>query len=169
MRAYLGTIITCDDNNSVYSYLVEKEGRIIYVGDELPAYCGRGTEKIELGEKALLPAFGDGHIHYSNWAHFNSTFDVRKAASLEEVGAMIKRYANKDTRAKVLFGFGHSIHSVREKRLITRTELDTAVKDRPIYLVCFEGHSAVVNTAGIGIMPPKIRALPGFDLETGNN
>jgi predicted amidohydrolase YtcJ len=167
MRAYHGSIISCDDNNSVYSYLVEKEGRIIYVGDELPAYCGRGTEKIELGEKALLPAFGDGHIHYSNWAHFNSTFDVRKAASIEEVGVMIKRYANKDPRAKVLFGFGHSIHSVREKRLITRTELDAAVKDRPIYLVCFEGHSAVVNTAGIGIMPPKIRALPGFDLETG--
>ncbi len=167
MRIYHGTIVTCDDNNSVYSYLVEKEGRIIYVGDQLPASFGRGSENIELGKKALLPAFGDGHIHYSNWAHFNSTFDVRKAASLEEVGTMIKRYAKKDPRAKVLFGFGHSIHSVREKRLITRTELDAAVKDRPIYLVCFEGHSAVINTAAIGIMPPKIRALPGFDLETG--
>jgi predicted amidohydrolase YtcJ len=167
MRVYHGNIVTCDDNNAVYSYLVEKDGRIIYVGDQLPASVGRGSEKIELGEKALLPAFGDGHIHYSNWAHFNSTFDVRKAAGFEEIGAIIKRYAKQDPHAKVLFGFGHSIHSVREKRLITRTELDAVVKDRPIYLVCFEGHSAVVNTAGIGIMPPKIRALPGFDLETG--
>lgn len=167
MRVFQGNIITCDEKNSVFEYLVEEDGRIIYVGDKLPASCTGNAEHVELGERALLPAFGDSHIHYSNWAVFNSTFDVRSAGNYDQIGSIIKRYAKKDRRAKVLFGYGHSMHSVEEGRLITRTELDQIIKDRPIYLVCYDGHSAVVNTAAIGLLPLSIRSLRGFDLESG--
>ncbi len=167
MRIYNGNIVTCDREDSVYQYLVEDEGIIIFVGDELPASFGPAPDVTELGNKALLPALGDGHIHFSNWALFNSTFDVRRAEKLADIGPMITKYARRDRRIKVLFGFGHSANSVVEKRLITRTELDTAVKDRPVYLVCYDGHSAVANTATIGILPKEIRQLNGFDLESG--
>ncbi|MFU8795105.1 MAG: amidohydrolase family protein, partial [Dethiobacteria bacterium] len=167
MRVFQGNIISCDKNNSVYEFLVEEDGRIIYVGDKLPASCTGDTEHIELGERALLPAFGDSHIHFSNWTIFNSTFDVRQAKNFAEMAPIINRYAKRDTRAKVLFGFGHSRHSVEEGRLITRQELDQIIKERPVYLVCYDGHSAVVNTAAIGLLPLKVRSLPGFDLENG--
>ncbi len=167
MRIFSGHIICCDEQNTVNKYLVEDEGRIIYIGNKLPASCTGNTETVELGSKALLPAFGDGHIHFSNWAFFNTTFDVRFAGTLNDIAPIIKRYAKKNRRVKVLFGFGHSMHSVEEKRLITRSELDQIIKDRPVYLVCYDGHSAVANTAAIGMLPTKIRSRRGFDLESG--
>jgi predicted amidohydrolase YtcJ len=167
MNIYHGDIVTCNRKGTVASYLVEDGGKITYVGDDPPNLYSRSSRVIELGSKALLPAFGDGHIHFSNWALFNGTFDVRFAASLADVGEIVSRYAASDRSAKVLFGFGHTIQSVEEKRLITRSELDAAVKERPVYLVCLDGHSAVANTAAIGLMPQKIRALHGFDLVTG--
>ena len=167
MRLYEGTIVTCNQENAVYRYLVEEEGRIIYLGDKLPASLRSDTEKIELGDRALLPSFGDGHIHFRMWALFNSTFDVRHAKNFAEMAPIIKRYAKRDPKAKVLFGFGHSMHAVEEKRLITRSELDQIIKERPLYLACYDGHSAVVNTATIGLLPTRIRELPGFDLEKG--
>lgn len=167
MQIFHGDIVTCDQDGSVFKYLVEEEGKIIFVGHELPAVYADCSEIVELGPNALLPAFGDGHIHFSNWALFNSTFDVRSAATIAEIKPIIKSYADSDPKAKVIFGFGHSKHTLSEKRLITRTELDEASKDRPVYLVCYDGHSAVANSAAIGLLPPKIRALRGFDLESG--
>jgi predicted amidohydrolase YtcJ len=167
VQIFKGNIITCDQVGSVFNYLVEDEGRIAFVGDELPPSFTTSPEVIDLGEMALLPAFGDGHIHFSNWALFNSTFDVRGASKLAEIGPMIKEYADRESGIKVLFGFGHSANSVEEKRLITRAEIDIAVKKRPVYLVCYDGHSAVANTAAIGLLPKEIRMLNGFDLESG--
>ncbi len=167
MQIYKGQIVTCDQIGSVFQYLVEDEGRIDFVGDELPGSFGPLPEIIDLGDRALLPAFGDGHIHFSNWALFNATFDVRGAKKIADIGPMIKDYADREPKIKVLFGFGHSANSVAENRLITRTELDGAVKERPVYLVCYDGHSAVANTAAIGMLPKEIRLLNGFDLESG--
>ena len=167
MRLFVGDIVTCDPKDSVLSYLVEDEGKIFYIGDQLPAFYADCDEVVELGSKALLPAFGDGHIHFSNWALINSTYDVRFASSISEIGPIIKSYADKDPRAKILFGFGHSRHSVAEKRFIVRPELDEAVKDRPVILICYEGHSAVVNTKAIGLLPLELRSLRGFNLESG--
>ena len=56
MKIYSGSIITCDDKNTVARYLVEDGGTIRFVGDELPGQY-RGAPVVELGERALLPAF----------------------------------------------------------------------------------------------------------------
>jgi len=167
MQIFHGDIVTCDQNNSVFEYLVEENGKIIYIGDEPTRSYLHSSERIELGSRALLPAFGDGHIHFSNWAVFNSTFDVRNVTTLEEIGPIIKDYSASDKKARVITGAGHSMHTVAEKRLITRTELDQIIKDRPIYLVSYDGHSAVANSAAIGLMPQSVRNLRGFDLESG--
>ncbi len=168
MQVFQGDIVTCDQNNSVYKYLVEDKGRIVYVGDQLPRTYKHNSELIDLGTKALLPAFGDGHIHFSMWAIFDATCDVREARSIGELGAIIKEYASADRRARVLFGFGLSRHTLAEQRLVTRSELDRFIKDRPVYLVSYDGHFAVANSAAIGLMPSHIRSLNGFDIESGH-
>ena len=166
MQIFHGTVVTCDEKSSVYRYLVEDKGKIVYVGNDLPHFYAN-SPLVELGSKALLPAFGDGHIHFSNWSLFNSTFDVRSATSITEIGEIIQEYARSDSKARVLFGFGHSRHTLDEKRLITRAELDEILADRPLYLVCYDGHSAVGNSKAIALMPSEIRAQRGFDSESG--
>ena len=67
MQIFHGTIITCDKDNNVFSYLVEDKGNVLHVGNNLPKIYAN-SKQVELGEKALIPSFGDGHIHFSNWA-----------------------------------------------------------------------------------------------------
>ena len=147
MRIYHGSIVTCDRQNRVFAYLVEKNGRIFHVGDELPAEIARAGERVELGERALLPCFGDAHLHFSNWALVATVFfDPREAKDFEELGQMLRDFSRQDRSSKILTGFGLSQHSLEEKRLITREELDGFERDRPVYLICYDGHSAVINS-----------------------
>ena len=84
MKVYNGTIISCDRENRVHKYLVEDKGRILYTGAELPAaYQGAPLEA--LGARALLPCFGDTHLHFASYALFNAGLDVRSARSLPEM------------------------------------------------------------------------------------
>ena len=56
MKIYHGNIITLDQDNHIYNYLVENRGYIEYVGDELPSKY-HNQDIIELGQKALIPSF----------------------------------------------------------------------------------------------------------------
>lgn len=168
MKLYKGSIVTCDENNSVYKYLVEDKGKIVFTGNELPAkYNVPVSNTIDLAGKALLPAFGDGHIHFASWAMFNSTVDVRSASDIKEIQDQIHEYAKGDPGAKIVLVFGHSKHSIREKRLITKQELDTIESIRPVLVICYDGHSSVGNSAMIDMFPEKIKKLRGFNFDSG--
>jgi predicted amidohydrolase YtcJ len=169
MKIYHGDIITCDRQNRVYQYLAEENGRILHVGNEPPRQNAGEAERIELGEKALLPAFGDGHLHFSNWALVASAFfDPREAEDFEELGQMIREFSRRDRSSKIVVGFGLSQHSLAEKRLILREELDRFEPDRPLYIICYDGHSAVINSRMLELFPDAVRSKRGFDGENGH-
>lgn len=166
MKIYNGSIISCDSGNRVHKYLAEDKGRILYAGDELPAtYKGAPLEK--LGERALLPCFGDSHLHFASYALFNSGLDVRSARTLPELVRQIKKFFLRNPDDKILFGFGASPHGVAERRLVTREELDGACPDRPLYLVKYDGHACVLNSKLLSMLPAKIKTLRGFHRDTG--
>jgi len=168
MKIFKGSVITCDAEGRVGNYLVEDRGRIHYVGNELPAEY-RGSEMVDLGDRAILPSFGDGHLHFSNWALVaGAFFDVREAENFEELGRMIRDFARGHRKSRILAAFGASRHSVAEKRLITRRELDDALPDRPLYIICYDGHSSIVNSSMLKMIPAEITRLRGFDAETGH-
>jgi len=169
MKIFHGKIISLDSNNQIYEYLVEKEGRIAYLGDSLPSEYGNGTPVVELGEQVMIPAFGDGHLHFSNWALFAALyFDVRESRDIPEIQEIIRNYLMKSGNPKFILAFGVSKHSVREKRLINRLELDQACPDIPLVIVSYDGHSAVFNTAMLEKFPDTVKGLPGFYPEEGH-
>ena len=67
MRVYHGDIVTVNSNDDVFQYLVENRGRIIYVGNDLPAKYSK-AEVIELGTRALIPPFADTHQHLASFS-----------------------------------------------------------------------------------------------------
>lgn len=168
MQVFNGTIITCDRDSNVYRYLVEEKGRISYIGDELPEEYSSKAHRIDLGEKALIPSFGDGHLHFSNWALFAvAYFDVRAARNFNEIGEIINNFAAGDKKSKILLSFGFSTHSLEEKRLITRKELDTLYSERPLVIIGYDGHSLMGNSKFVDLCPDNIRELRGFHADTG--
>jgi len=167
MQIYHGKIISLDKDNNVYNYLVEDKGRIIYLGDSLPIEYSKNDSLVELGDRALLPSFGDGHMHFSNWALIAvSYFDVREARDIREIQGIIQKHMTR--KLKAVIAFGVSKHSVTEKRLIFRQELDEACPDIPLIIICYDGHSAVFNTKMLEKFPDKIKKLRGFQEKKGH-
>ncbi|GAB6096095.1 amidohydrolase [Desulfatiferula olefinivorans] len=171
MRIFHGKIISLDRKNTVHSYLVEDRGRIVFVGETLPDHYARavGADVVELGARALVPSFGDAHMHFSSWALIAvSYFDVRNAKDIPEIQKIIRDEMAGTKRKKAVIAFGASKHCVTEKRLILREELDAACPDIPLIIVCYDGHSAVVNSKMLEKFPDRIKRLRGFDGDRGH-
>lgn len=71
VKVYEGTILTVDARDSVARYLVEDQGRIVYVGDDLPERFADASRE-QLGDRVLCPAFVDTHEHLASFATFNA-------------------------------------------------------------------------------------------------
>lgn len=165
MQVYEGTILTVDAQDSVASYLVEDQGRILYVGNELPReYCS--APRIRLGSSVACPAFVDTHEHLASFATFHAGLNVMDARSNKEIQSMIRDFAAK-SRAKTLIAFGASPCSVGEGRLLSRRELDEACPDRPIMMVKYDGHACIVNSALLELVKPKVKDLRGYHPQSG--
>lgn len=165
MTIYEGTIISCDAARSVARYLVEDRGRILHVGDSLPAAYD-SLPRRSLGSGALCPAFADTHIHFMSYALFSGGLDVRSSKSNRETADIVAAYAA-ESRERFILGFGASPHSVSERTMLSKRDLDGACPDRPVFLVKYDGHAAVVNSALLARLPSAVRTVRGFDAESG--
>lgn len=165
MKCFKGNIVTVNEKNEVYRYLVENQGRIVYVGNELPA-CYEKVKQINLGEKALVPAFADTHQHFASFSTFHAGLNVMEASSNQEILQMIKDYVSR-AKGKTLIAFGASPYSVAEGRLITRTELDSVCPHKEIMVVKYDGHACIVNTKLFEKMKKKVCSLRGCHPESG--
>ena len=166
MRVYKGNIVTVDAQDSVKKYLVEDSGRIVYTGDELPEQYA-GAEIVDLGSKALIPSFVDTHQHFASFAIFNAGLNVMEAESNEEIAAAVADFYKKSGNAKTLIAFGASPYSVKERRLISREELDKVCPDKEIMVVKYDGHACIVNTKLLQKVDKKVRSLRGYHPDTG--
>lgn len=166
MKAFInGKFISCQEQNKLFSVLVEDGGRIVYTGDNLPDEYA-SARRIDLGGRCVVPAFADTHMHFESYALFNSTVDVRDAKDFDEIGAMLRAYADNHPKAKFIPAYGCSAHTVAENRLPEREDLDkmTAL---PVIIIKYDGHAAVANSALIATFPAKVTGDEGFNPKTG--
>ena len=165
MRCYEGNILTVNAQNAVYRYLIEDKGRILYVGNALPEEY-KNVKRLRLGKRALVPAFVDTHQHFASYSTFHAGLNVMEAKSNQEIAEMIQSFAAASSQ-KTLIAFGISPHSVQEKQLITRRELDGACSDKEIMVVKYDGHACVINTKLLQKLRKKICRLRGYHPDTG--
>lgn len=160
-----GTILCCDENDSMASYLVERDGTIAYVGNEPPANSP-SAHVVELGECALCPSFVDTHQHFASYATFSAGLNVMEARSNDEIVRMLRDFAE-GCKDKMVIAFGASPFSVKEKLLVSRTQLDEACPDKPVMLVKYDGHACVVNSLLLEKIEDKVKTLRGYHPESG--
>ena len=167
MKVYQGAVLTCDPDDSVHRFLVEDAGKIVWTGYELSPEMEACPNRVILEDgQVLIPAFADSHMHFASFALFNSGLDVRSAGSIPEIQIRLRQFAA-SRKDELITGFGASVHSVVERRLISRAELDAACPDRPVFIVKYDGHACVLNSKLINMLPARIHQLRGFHAESG--
>lgn len=165
MKVFEGTIITCDEKNTISHFLVEDGGIIAYVGNELPIQY-KDIPKVNLGKRVLIPSFVDTHMHFASFATFHAGLNVMEARSNKEIGDMLREYVRKN-KEPIVLGFGASPYSVSERCLITKAELDAVCNDKPVMIVKYDGHACIVNTVLLEKVKAKASKLRGYHEETG--
>jgi predicted amidohydrolase YtcJ len=165
MQVFHGTIITCDDNNTVANYLVEREGRIAYIGNVLPTQY-EVVPPIELGNHVALPAFVDTHTHYSGFSVLHRMFPINSKDSNAEILKQLKSYAQ-SSRENIIVGFGATEYSVIEGHLILREQIDDVCPDKPAFIIKHDAHSGVANSLFIEAIKSRVDNLRGFNPVSG--
>ena len=165
MKCYKGTILSVDADDAVYKYLVEDNGRIIYIGNKLPDGY-KDCQIIDLGNKVIAPAFVDTHQHFASLSTFNAGLNVMEADSNEEIARMIGEFSAK-TKNKTIIAFGASPHSVKEGRLINRQEIDAVCNGKEVMVVKYDGHACIVSTPLLNKLDKKLSRLRGYHPDTG--
>ncbi len=166
MRVYHnGQFISCEDSNRCFSVLITDGDKIIYTGDEIPDNY-KECKKINMKGYCIVPAFSDTHIHFESYALFRTTADVRNAKDFDDMSRILNQYLEEHPKATFFPAYGCSAHTVAEKRLPTKDDLDKMVSI-PLLIVKYDGHAAVANSALIQAFPHDVTDDPGFDHKTG--
>lgn len=166
MKCFHGDILTVNQNNDVFQYLVEDKGKILYVGNSLPEAYG-SAHIIELKGKAIVPAFVDTHQHFASFSTFYSGLNVMDAESNTDIQDLLRDFYEKRKDLDTIIAFGASPYSVSEGHLISRRELDAVCPDKPVFFVKYDGHACIVNSCLLDKVRKQVKGLRGCHEDSG--
>jgi predicted amidohydrolase YtcJ len=147
-----GKIYTMDASRSWARSLAIKDGKIIYVGDDagIPSFIDDHTTTIELDNKLVLPGFIDSHVHPIEAGIGMDRCDLTKEENKDAVIKKIKECAEADPNSEWLLGSGWALPIFPEANP-QKELLDEIVKERPVFMISADGHSAWANSKALEI------------------
>jgi predicted amidohydrolase YtcJ len=153
-----GRITTMDARGTTASAIVIRDDRIAQVSSAsgIPQHnpCAK---VIDLKGRRVIPGLIDTHVHISYFAwRPGYTVHLDSASSITDVQALIRaRAAGLKTGEWITTVEGWSLGQLKEKRMPTLAELDSAAPNNPILLIALgpgglgsEGPPASTNTLG---------------------
>ncbi|MEU1518433.1 amidohydrolase [Streptomyces sp. NPDC005811] len=139
-----GTVRTGAADVPVDDALAVTDGRITALGAQALAARGPRTTVVDLAGGALLPAFGDGHVHPVMGGLGLAGVPVRDRTSVEEIVEVVRGWAAEHPETEWITGDGFDPWLAPDGRFDARW-LDAAVPDRPVVLRTMDHHTAWVN------------------------
>jgi len=111
----------------------------------------KGAREIELKGRLVTPGFNDAHLHFLGGSLGLSQIDLNGICTLESIQKAIGEFAARHPDAQWLEGRGWEYLCFPGGRLPTREDLDKVVRDRPVYLAAYDGHTAWVNSKALAL------------------
>ena len=156
---YGGDIITMDGDAPQYiEAVLERDGKIIYVGEKASAVNNFAGETIEvdLKGKTMLPGFIDPHGHFMSAVLMVTQVNVASPpmGTVTDIPSMIKKLQdfkeeNKIKDGEWIVGWGYDQDLLAEKRHITKLDLDKAFPNNKVLLIHISMHGGVLNSKAL--------------------
>ncbi len=152
-----GDIITMVGDKPEYvEAVVERDGKIVYVGSKAEALKKYKAKKINLKGQTLLPGFLDPHGHFMSAILMVKQVNVAAppvgtATSIAQIIEKLKAYQQKNNVAEGewLVGWGYDQDLIAEKRHVTKKDLDAAFPNHKVMLIHVSMHGAVLNSLAL--------------------
>ena len=155
-----GPIVTLEEPRYAQA-LVERGGRIAYVGDweEAERLAGPGARRVDLEGRALLPAFLDPHSHLLACAYARLQVPLGECAGWGEITDRLSRHVQERgvQPGEWVKGTGYDQNALAEGAAPDRFCLDRACPHNPVIIQHASGHAGVFNTLAL----ERLGALTG--------
>ena len=170
-----GNVLTLNPLKPRAEAIAIRNNKILAVGKniEIKRYINKETCTINLKGKTVIPGLVDCHAHMLSLGRFLTALDLRDVKSIGELKQKVKEFADKAPYREWILGGRWDQEKFAEKRYPTRWDLDSAVREKPVFLLRVCGHIAVCNSkalelAGIteNTVPPEGGSIDK-DAETG--
>jgi len=142
-----GQVRTGDPTAPLARAVAVDDGLVVALDEDALSLAGGASEVLDV--PAVLPAFGDGHVH-PLWGGVELAGPaVRDLGSVAEVVEEVRRYAARHPDDEWVVG-GPYDPTIAPGGLFDAAWLDAAVPDRPVVLQSADHHCAWVNSKRCG-------------------
>ncbi len=147
-----GKIWTANEPSSFVEALAIRGNTILEVGTSanILKLAGEKTRVVDLKGRLVGPGFNDAHIHFLSGSLGLSQIELSGSESIQEMLAKITDYVSNNPDLKWITGRGWQYHQF-EGGLPSRQILDSVIKDRPILIKAYDGHSAWANSKALSL------------------
>ena len=146
---YNGPILTMEDEIPQAEILVEEKGKISYVGPKALVTIPDDAEWVDLEGHTLMPAFIDGHGHFSQAAMFSQNCRLLSAECYDDIVQLLSDYLQEHKNTKAILGTGYDHNFLKEQSHITKDVLDRVSTEIPVIALHTSGHMGVVNSKAL--------------------
>ncbi len=132
--------------------LLVSAGKIACLGSlaDCRSVASADCEVIDLGGRALLPAFTDTHTHFTEYAKQSFQLDLNGCRTMAEISQRIERFiASQTVLPDWILGGGWDKNSLDEPGKITASWLDQYFPHTPVALFSKDYHSRWCNSVAL--------------------
>lgn len=142
---------TMDAGNPTAQALAITGNRIMGLGStaEVKPLAGPRTRIIDAGGKLILPGFNDSHVHFLTGGFSLANVDLREAKSPEQMAERLRDYARKTPKGRWILGGDWDHEKWPRSPLPTRSMIDAATPEHPVFVNRLDGHMALANSLAL--------------------
>jgi len=166
MILFNAKVYTVDDAQPRAQAFAVKGERFVAVGsnDEIKAFAGSATKRIDCGGATVLPGFNDAHLHADGQmllyeVQVGNPFEV-EFVTIDSIIQKLRERAAKTPPGFWVTGYFYDDMKVKDGRLINRLDLDKVSREHPVCVRHRGGHTSFYNS--------KAFELAGITKETPN-
>jgi predicted amidohydrolase YtcJ len=149
--AFVGSrILSMDRHCPEPEVVVLEGGHIAAAGERALLEAWPHAQRVDLGERALLPGFIDAHNHLCVAALHPLWADLSQVHDTDELRAALAEQARREPDAEWIRGYGWN--ETKTGFTPTRAELDALGFDRPIFLAHYTLHQGSVCSRGLDLL-----------------
>lgn len=145
-------IYTANPNQPEAQALAVRGTRILMVGaDEQLRSAYPNARHVDAGGRTIIPGLIDAHAHLMGRASSLMQADLVGTNSISDVVARLREFEERLPDKAWLKGRGWDQNDWADTDFPTRSDLDGAFPDRPVWLTRIDGHAAWGNTAALEV------------------
>ncbi len=165
-----GRIYLNDEQNTVATALLVKDGRVIAAGERAEIEKrpeAASAKRIDLLQGTAVPGLQDAHGHLEWLASALDSLDLRGTPSYAALIERVKQAAQGQKEGTWIIGRGWDENQWADKALPHHLLLSAQVPKHPVFLLRVDGHAALVNKLALaaakldGAIDPDLKIVGG--------